>query len=163
LLSRLRTAALLATACFFAAAAARAEIKLEPGTWQQVESGIENGEPAEPVTYVDCLTPEVAKDPIKAMSNLKEMGQLIGRQCQELDAHQGTDMISVKFACGDETTNFVGLSLEFKFVDPRRYTGTVKSTFVFKGSKTTSDKTIEAKWLKAACDKNSSAPDQPQH
>jgi hypothetical protein len=148
-----RLAVWLAGACLCAALPARAEIKLEPGTWQQVESGIENGEPAEPVTYVDCLTPEVAKDPIKAMSNLKEMGQLIGRQCQELDAHQGTDMISVKFACGDETTNFVGLSLEFKFVDPRRYTGTVKSTFVFKGSKTTSDKTIEAKWLKAECDK----------
>ena len=152
-LSRLRTAAWLAAACLLAAPAARAEIKLEPGTWQQVESGSEDGRPAEPVTYVDCLTAEEAKDPIKAMSNLKEMGELIGRQCKELDVHQGADTVSVKFACGDEATNFVGLSLEFKFLDPHHYTGTIKSTFVFKGAKTTSDKTIEAKWLKAECEK----------
>jgi hypothetical protein len=152
-LSRLRIAALLAAACLLLALPVRAEIKLEPGTWQQVESGTENGEAAEPVTYVDCLTPEEAKDPIKAMSNLKEMGELIGRQCKELDVHQGADTVSVKFACGDEATNFVGVSLEFKFLDPRHYTGTIKSTFVFKGTKTTSDKTIEAKWLKAECEK----------
>jgi hypothetical protein len=153
LLSGLRTAALLTVVCLFAASPARAEIKLEPGTWQQVESGTENGAPADPVTYVDCLTPEEAKDPVKAMSNLKEMGELIGRQCKELDVHQGADAISVKFACGDEATNFLGLNLEFKFLDPRHYTGTIKSTFVLKGTKTTSDKSIAAKWLKAECEK----------
>ncbi len=151
-LSRLRIAALLA-ACLFAASPARAEIKLEPGTWQQVETGTENGNPAGAVTYVDCLAPDEAKDPIKAMHNLNEMGELIGRQCKQLDVHQDADTLSVKFACGDEATNFLGLDLEFKFFDPRRYTGTVKSTFVLKGAKTTSDKTIEAKWLKAECEK----------
>ena len=145
--------ALLAAICLLAAPPARAEIKLEPGSWQQVESGSENGEAAEPVAYVDCLTPEQAKDPIKAMSDLKEMGELIGRQCKELDVHQGADTISVKFSCGDEATNFLGLSMEFKFLDARHYPGTVKSSFVFKGEKTTSDKTIEAKWLKAECEK----------
>jgi len=143
----------LAAACLFAALPARAEIKLEPGTWQQVESGTENGAPADAVTYVDCLTPEEAKDPVKAMSNLKEMGELIGRQCKQLDVHRGADSVAVKFACGDEATNFLGLNLEFKFLDPRHYTGAIKSTFVFKGAKTTSDKSIEAKWLKAECEK----------
>lgn len=145
--------------CFFVAAGlaaaspARAEIKLEPGTWQQVETGTEDGQPAEPVTYTDCLTPEQAKDPIKALSALKDLGSLIGRQCNSLQAQQEADKISVAFACGDEKTNYIAIDLAFHFLDARHYTGTVKSTFVFKGRKTASDKTIDAKWLAAECKK----------
>jgi Protein of unknown function (DUF3617) len=140
-------------AIFFVVFPARAEIKLDPGTWQQVESGTENGKPAKPVTYTDCLTPAEAKDPIKAIANLKQMGDLIGQHCKKLEVHQDADTVSVDFACGDEKTTFIGISLVFKFVDARHYTGTVKSTFVFKGRKTTSDKAIEAKWLGAECEK----------
>ena len=145
--------ALLAAALSFALSPARAEIKLEPGTWQQTESGSEDGEPAKPVTYTDCLTPEVAKDPIKAMANLKDMGELIGQHCKDLQIQKGSDTIALDFACGEERTTYIGINLQFKFLDARHYHGTVKSTFVFKGKKTTSDKTIDAKWLALECKK----------
>jgi len=151
-MQRITLGALLLASCL-AAFSARAEIKLDPGSWQQVESGSEDGKPAEPVTYTDCLTPEQARDPIKALSALKELGSLIGQHCQNLQVHQEADAGSVEFACGDEKSNYIAINFTFKVVDTRHYTGAVKSTFVFKGRKTSSDKTIEGKWLKAECDK----------
>jgi hypothetical protein len=139
--------------CLLATSPARAEIKLDPGTWQQVESGSEDGKPAEPVTYTDCLTPEQAKDPIKALSDLKNLASLVGQHCKTMQVKQDANTVAVDFACGDEASAFIGINLKFTFADARHYTGTVKSIFVFKGKKTTSDKTIEAKWLDAACKK----------
>lgn len=152
-MARTAAGALLAAACLVAGPPAHAEIRLDPGTWQQVETGSEDDQPAEPVTYSDCLTPEQAKDPVKALSALKGLGSLIGQRCESLQAQQNADKISVAFACGDEKTNYIGIDLAFHFVDARHYSGTVKSTFVFKGRKTTSDKTIDAKWLAAECKK----------
>ena len=145
--------ALLAALVLLAALPARAEIKLEPGTWQQVEHGTEDGKPAVPTTYTDCLTPQQAGDPVKALSGLKDLGNLIGRQCKTLKFEQGGDKVALTFACGDAKTNYIAIDLAFTFVDTHHYTGTVKSAFVFKGKKTTSDKTIEAKWLAAECTK----------
>jgi len=151
-MQRITIGAVLLALCL-AAFPAHAEIKLDPGTWQQVESGSEDGKPAEPVTYTDCLTPEQARDPIKALSALKELGSLIGQHCQNLQVHQEADAGSVDFACGDEKTNYIAISFTFKIHDARHYSGTVKSTFVFKGRKTSSDKSIDATWLKAECEK----------
>ena len=152
-MQKIITCGALLAATFFFVTAARAEIKLDPGTWQQIERGSEDGKPAEPVTYTDCLTPEQARDPIKALAALKDLGSLIGRQCKTLQLNQGADNISLTFTCGDEKTNYIAIDLAFTFDDARHYHGTVKSTFVFKGRKTTSDKTIEAKWLSAECKK----------
>lgn len=148
----MRTALLAAAVCL-AAAPARAAIKLAPGTWQQVETGSEDGKPAAPETYTDCLTPAQASDPVKALSALEAIGGLIGQRCKSLQVHEGDNTISVEFACGDEKWNFIGVSLNFTFLDPRHYTGTIKSTFLLKGEKTTTDKTIEAKWLGPECKK----------
>ncbi len=142
----------LLAACLLAAPA-RAEIKLDPGTWQQVETGTEDGKPAASVTYSDCLTPEQARDPIKALGALKDIGGLIGQYCQTLQVHQDDNAVSVDLACGNEKANYIAVKLDFKIADTRHYSGTIKSTFVFKGKKTTSDKAIEAKWLKAECEK----------
>ncbi|MEJ2374434.1 MAG: DUF3617 family protein [Pseudolabrys sp.] len=140
-------------ALVLAAVPARAGIKLDPGTWQQVETGTEDGKPAEPVTDTDCLTPGQARDPIKALSALKDIGSLIGQYCQTMQVHQDDNAVSVDLACGDEKANYVAVKLDFKIHDARHYTGTIKSTFVFKGRKTTSDKAIEAKWLRSKCSK----------
>ena len=140
-------------AAFLAASPVRAEIKLDPGTWQQVETGSEDGKPAAPVTYTDCLTPEQAGDPVKALSAFKELGSLIGRQCNTLKLNQDANKIALTFACGNEKTNYIAIDLAFSFLDARHYTGTVKSTFVFKGNKTTSDKAVDAKWLSPECKK----------
>ncbi len=113
----------------------------------------EDGKSAAPVTYTDCLTPEQAKDPVKALAALKDLGSLIGRQCSAARFQEGDDKISLTFACGDEKTNYIAIDLALSFLNARHYTGTVKSTFVFKGRKTVSDKTIDAKWLAAECKK----------
>jgi Protein of unknown function (DUF3617) len=148
-----KSGALLAL-CLIAAAPASAEIKLDPGAWQQVESGTEDGQPAAPVTYTNCLSPAQARDPIKALAGLDDLGRLIGRRCQDARFEQKADKVTLSFACGDEKTISVAIDLAFTFDGSRHYTGTVKSTFAMKGKKTTSDKTIEAKWLGPECKKD---------
>ncbi len=144
--------ALLAAAAV--ASPAQAEISVAPGLWQQVETGTEDGKPAAPVTYTNCVTPEEAKDPIKAMANLKAMGLLVGQYCKKLDVDQKDQSVALSFACGDEKSTFVGMTLNFTFLDARHFSGTIKSRLVFSGKETTSDKAIEGKWLQAACKKD---------
>jgi Protein of unknown function (DUF3617) len=153
-MTRSREAGLLIALCLLAASPALAKIRLDPGAWQQVESGTEDGQPAEPVTYTDCLTPAQARDPIKALAGLDALGRLIGRQCRDARFVQKADKVTLSFACGDEKTISIAIDLVFSFHGQRHYTGSVKSTFVLKGKKTTSDKMIEAKWLGPECEKN---------
>lgn len=143
--------ALLVAACFFAALPVRAEIKLEPGLWQRTETGSENGEPVAPEVTTDCMTPEDAADPVKAISALKDLGTLVGQRCKTLQVHEEGNKVAVEFECGDPKTLSVAISMRFNFLDARHYTGGVKSSFSFKGRESSSDKAIDAKWLSPAC------------
>jgi hypothetical protein len=40
--------------------------------WQDTETGEENGKPAKPEVTSDCMTPEEAKDPVKALAVMKD-------------------------------------------------------------------------------------------
>ena len=116
------------------------------------------------MTYTDCLTPEQAKDPVKALSALKDLGSLIGRQCKTLQVNQdaNTDRARLSPAATRRRT-YIAIDLAFSFLDARHYTGTVKSTFVFKGKKTTSDKAIDAKWLEPPNARRNSAQRPNSH
>jgi Protein of unknown function (DUF3617) len=146
-------AALLAAFCLLAASAARAGIQLDPGTWQQVETGSENGQPIKPEVTTSCMTPEDAREPVKALSALKGLGTLVARYCQTLQVHEEGNAASVDFECGEPQSMLIAVRMTFNFLDARHYTGTVKSRFAFKGHENSADKAIEAKWLGAECKK----------
>src|SRR5665811_866468 len=80
-----------------AAHPARAAIELEPGMWQDTETGEENGKPAKPEVTSDCMTPEEAKDPVKALAVMKDNPG----QCKKLELKENGNVVSVEMQCGD--------------------------------------------------------------
>lgn len=142
----------VALAGAFAAAPALAAIELEPGTWQDSETGTENGKPAKPEVSSDCMTAEDAKDPMKALAKMKE-GEGAS-QCKTLDVHQDGNVVSLKMQCGDARQGMVmEMSGTFTFVDRRHYTTSMKTAISFGGQKMTSDKQVDSRWVAAACKK----------
>lgn len=133
----------------FAAAPALAAIQLDPGTWQDTETGTENGQPAKTEVTTDCMTPEDAKDPVKAL--MAEQAKQAG-QCKTFDVKPSGNTVSFTMQCGDAKQMSFDISGTMTFIDRKHYTGTMKSTVVFAGQKMTSDKKIESKWI-GACKK----------
>jgi hypothetical protein len=135
----------------FAAAPAFAAIELEPGTWQDSETGTENGKPAKPAVSSDCMTAEDAKDPMKAIAKMKE-GEGAS-QCKTLDIQQNGNVVSLKMQCGDEKQGMMEMSGTFTFLDQRHYTTSMKTAISFGGQTMTADKQVDSRWTAAACKK----------
>lgn len=127
-----------------------AAIELEPGTWQDTETGIENGKPAKPEVTTDCMTAEDAKDPVKSLSKMQAEG---AGQCQTMDVKQNGNVVSLTMKCGDEKQGSVELSGTFTFIDRKHYQTSMKSTISFGGQKMTADKQVDSKWIAAECKK----------
>jgi hypothetical protein len=143
-------AAALTTA--FAAPPALAAIELEPGTWQDTETGTENGKPAKPEVSTDCMTAEDAKDPMKALAKMKD-GEGAG-QCKTLDVKQNGNVVLLEMRCGDAKQGMtMDMSGTFTFIDRRHYTTSMRTAISFGGQKMTSDKQVDSKWVAAACNK----------
>jgi hypothetical protein len=125
-------------------------IELEPGTWQDSETGMENGIPAKPKVSTDCVTAEDAKDPVKSLSKMQ--AERAG-QCKTLDVKQNGNVVALTMQCGDEKQGSVTLAGTFTFIDRRHYTSSMKSTISFGGQKMTADKQVDSKWIAAECAK----------
>jgi hypothetical protein len=78
------------------ATSAFAAIELEPGLWQDTETGMENGKPAKTEVSTNCLSPEEARNPIKTI--LKDAD---GRTCETLSAKENGNIVKVDMRCGD--------------------------------------------------------------
>lgn len=120
-----------------------AAIELDPGLWQDTETGTEDGKPAKPEVTSDCMSPEEAKDPVKSLSVMKETGG----QCDKLDIKETGNVVSVVMLCGDPKEMQIDLVGTYTFLDRRHYTGTMKSTITLAGQKSTADKTVDSKWI----------------
>lgn len=126
-----------------AAHPARAAIQLEPGMWQDTETGEEDGKPVKPEVTSDCMTPEEAKDPVKSLSVMKDTGG----QCKKLDIKENGNAVSIVMQCGDPKEMSIDLVGTYTFLTPKHYTGTMKSTVILAGKKTTASKTVDSKWI----------------
>ena len=131
-------------------AAARAAVELEPGQWQDTETGMENGKPAKPEVTTDCMTPEDAKDPMQSLAKMQAEG---AGKCETLDIKPNGNVVSLKMKCGDEKQGTMEISGTFTFVDRKHYTTSMKSVVSFGGQKMTADKEIDSKWVGAECKK----------
>jgi len=142
----IRAAAFALVTCggIVAALPARAAIELEPGLWQDTETGTENGQPAKPEVTTDCMSPEEAKDPVKQLSQMKDQS---AGQCKTLDIKQSGNTVSFVMQCGDPKQMSIDIAASYNFIDRKHYAGTMKSTVILAGQKTVSDKKIDSKWI----------------
>ena len=143
---------LLAIAGFAGALAlagpARAAIQLEPGNWQDTETGEEDGKPVAPQVTTDCMTPEEASDPVKVLTAMKDNAG----QCAKLEIKQTGNIVSFVMQCGDPKQMAMDMQATYTFVGAKHYTGTLKSTVVIAGKTTTANKQVDSVWV-GACKK----------
>jgi hypothetical protein len=125
-----------------------AAIELEPGLWQDTETGTENGKPAKTEVSTNCLSPEEARNPIKTI--LKDAD---GRTCETLTAKENGRVVTVVMRCGDLKDMRIEIDMTVNFQSARFYTGTMKSLVIFGGQKMLTEKTIESKWIAGSCKK----------
>ncbi len=146
----IRHAAVLAAALLMAALPARAAMQIEPGEWQDTETGTEDGKPVPPEVTTGCMTTDDAKDVVKALTRLQETA---GKKCKAMHVKDNGNTLSFDMECGDATTMLIAVSMNLTFENARHYTGTIKSNVVYGGKAITSDKQLDSKWIAAACKK----------
>jgi len=125
-------------------------IELEPGTWQDTETGVENGNPAKPEVTTGCMTAADAKDPMKSLAKMQAQG---AGECKTLDIKQNGNVVTLDMKCGNEKQGLMELSGTFNFIDRKHYATSLKSTISFGGQKMTADKQTDSKWIAAECKK----------
>ena len=135
---------------WLAAQPARAAIELTPGTWQDTETGEENGKPVPPQVTTDCMTPEEAKDPVKILTAMKDQAG----ECGKLDIKQSGNVVTFIMQCGDPQQMAMDMQATYTFIDARHYTGVLTSTVILAGKKTTANKYVNSVWV-GVCKKES--------
>lgn len=128
--------------------ASASAIELEPGLWQDTETGTENGQPVKGEVSTTCLSAEEAKNPIKAILKDAE-----GKTCEKLEAKENGSVVTVVMRCGDVKDMRIEIDMVLNFQSKRAYSGKTKSLVLFANQKMTTDKTIESKWMSATCKK----------
>jgi hypothetical protein len=141
------SAFLLLTLALIAALPARA-MQLEPGLWQDTETGKDNGAAAKPEVHTSCLSPEEARDPVKTILKDSE-----GQKCDKYEVKENGDTVTVEIKCGDPKDTRMELDMTVKFITAKHYSGTMKSRVIFKGVESTSEGTIDSVWLAPSCNK----------
>ena len=145
-LSSRATLTLIAAVSLMAALPARAAHELDPGLWQLTETGLQDGKLAKPEVSSDCLSPEEARDPLKTILKDTE-----GQKCETLKVAENGNTAVVEMKCGDPRQTWMGIDMTINFESARHYSGTIKSLVIFGGQRVASEKTIDAKWIAAAC------------
>jgi len=130
----------LGAACLLIAVPAQA-VELQPGNWQSVETGTENGKPVPPQTETSCMTPEEAKNPEKGLAIDKETRNM----CKTYDVQRSASGLAFRMQCAQGKEFAMDITADFTFVSATQYTGTLKSSVKVAGQTTSSDKKIEAK------------------
>jgi len=127
----------------FAATPAHAAIQLEPGNWQDTETGTEDGKPVPPQVTTDCMTPEEAADPVKVLTAMKAGAD----KCEKLELKQNGNVVTFTMRCGDPKQMSFDIEATYTFINAKHYAGTMKSTVILAGKKTTADKKVDSVWL----------------
>jgi hypothetical protein len=137
--SRVATSVLFAAAVVLSAPLARAEVALQPGLWQEVETGSENGQPAKSETSTRCMTAEEARQPSKAVV----FDETLRKHCKALNYKRTGDNLALRLQCGTQGFT-VNIGATFIFHSPQHYSGVMKVAIQLATMKFTADKTIDA-------------------
>lgn len=129
---------------------AAAAVQLEPGNWQDTETGEEDGKPVAPQVTTDCMSAEEAKDPIKVLTAMKDTAG----ECARFDVKQSGNVVSVVMQCGDPKQMAMDMEATYTFLTPKHYRGTLKSTVILAGKKSSANKQVDSVWI-GVCKKSS--------
>jgi hypothetical protein len=129
---------------------ARAANEIQPGLWQDTETGDVNGKQTPPKVSTDCVKPEDAKDPAKMIqASMKDQAQ----QCSKFNVRETGNVILFEMQCGDPKQGAIDMTMTYTVHSPQHTSSTGRSTMTMLGQKTVSTLTTESKWLAAACKK----------
>jgi len=138
--------AFIVIAAIGAMAAPARGVQLEPGLWQDVETGKDNGKTTKPEVHTTCMSPEEARDPVKTILKDSE-----GQKCDKYDVKENGNTVTAEIRCGDPKEMRMEIDMTINFASTKHYYGTMKSLVIFKGIKSTSEATINSTWLSASC------------
>jgi hypothetical protein len=68
---RCRLLPLVAVSTALLAPGAVLAVEIEPGQWEASETSDVNGKPGQPELSTECVTPEDARDPVKALTSMQ--------------------------------------------------------------------------------------------
>src|ERR1700688_3952874 len=137
--------------CVTLAAQPALAVEIEPGMWQDNETGDVNAKVQPPKVSTDCISPQDAKDPVKtAQASMKDMDT---KQCGKFDIKQSGNQILLALKCSDPKQGAMEISVVWTFLDAQHTTSVAKSVMSFGGQAITSNLKTESKWIAAACKK----------
>jgi hypothetical protein len=130
----------ISAGCLSASVSARAEVQLQPGLWQETETGSENNQPAKIETTTRCMTAEEAKQPSKAVV----FDQEVRKHCKVLELTRTGDDLSFRLQCG--TDGFaLDMGAAFTLHTPQHYSGTIEAALKLGTLRLSANKAIDAK------------------
>lgn len=141
--------ALGVTAAFIGAPAMCAALEIEPGEWLSNETSSIDGKTGQPEQSTDCVTPEDARDPVKALTSMQNE---TGGKCQVYDVKERGSIVSFVMKCAESGSGSIDMQAAFTFENSRHYTGSITSVMLLGSQKIVSSMTVDAKWV-GACKK----------
>ena len=97
-----------------------AALEIEPGQWESSETSDVDGKPGEPEVSTDCVTPEDARDPVKALAGMQDEA---GGKCRMFDVKQTGNVVSVRDEMRRPEGRLDRYERDFVFENARHYTG----------------------------------------
>jgi hypothetical protein len=117
----------------------RAEVALQPGLWQETETGSENNQPAKSETSTRCMTAEEAAQPSKAVV----FNETLRKYCKALDYKRTEDNLTLRLQCGSQGFT-VNIGATFTLHSPQHYSGVMKVAIRLATLKFNTEKKIDA-------------------
>lgn len=115
-------------------------VALQPGLWQETETGSENNQPGKVETTTRCMTAEEARQPGKAVV----FDEQVRRHCRVLELNRAGDVLSFRMQCGTGEVA-VNMGATFTLHTPQHYSGTIKASLKLGMMRLNADKKIDAK------------------
>ncbi len=129
-------------------------LDIQPGLWQDTETGEVNGKPIPGKVTTNCVTAAEAKDVVnRAQAELKKSMTGQAQKCEKLDIRQNGNVVTFEMKCGDAKQGSIDATTVITIQSPQHTTNVAKSTIVFAGQTMVSNITIDSKWIAAACKK----------
>jgi hypothetical protein len=133
----------------FTASPVRAANELQPGLWQDTESGEANGKPIPPKVTTSCVTPEDARDPAKMLQ--AEMTKGADQKCSKLNVKENGNVILFEMKCGDPKEGAIDLTMTYTVHTPQHASSVGKTILTIMGQTMTSTTISDGKWIAAKC------------
>jgi hypothetical protein len=131
---------------------ARAANDIQPGLWQDTETGEVNGQKQQPKVTTECIKPEEAKDIVKKarvemQASFKESGEM-AKACSKLDVQEKGNVIYFEMKCGSkEMGGTMEVSMTMTINSPTSTTSVGKTLMSFGGQKLSSNLTTQSKYI----------------